>query len=143
MATYNAVNYDVAENYDPSADSKLAQGLWGGKVRVQVDTYIINGKAAGTVINVAKLPKGSTFLEGLVVFEGLGTGVTLAMGDADDTDRYLAAASAASAGSLDCRAITGVGHSVTEDTTIFLTTGGATTASADKKIKTIIFYSLE
>ena len=143
MATVNGDNYDVAVNFDPSADSKLAQGVWGGKVRVQVDEYTINAKASGTIINVAKLPKGATFLTALIVHDGLGSGVTLAYGDSGDADRYLAAASAASAGSIECRALTGAGHSVTADTILYLTTGGATTASSDKTIKVITLYSLE
>ena len=143
MATYNGDNYDVAENFDPSADSKLGQGIWGGKVRAQVDTYTINAKAAGTVINVAKLPKGATFLRGLIVTDGLGSGVTLKLGDSGDDDRYLTATSAASAGALEANAIAGIGYTVSADTTLFLTTGGATTASSNKTIKTVILYSLE
>lgn len=143
MATYNGDNYDVAENFDPSSDSELAKGLWGGKVRVQVDTYTINGAASGTVINVAKLPKGATFLRGLIVTDGLGSGVTLKLGDSGDDDRYLAATSAASAGTIEANALAGIGYSVSDDTTLFLTTGGATTASSNKTIKTVILYSLE
>ena len=143
MATYNADNYDVAENFDPTTDSNLGQGIWGGKVRVQVDSYTINAKASGTVINVAKLPKGATFLRGLIVTDGLGSGVTVKLGDSGDDDRYMAATSVASAGAVEANAIAGVGYSLSSDTTLFLTTGGATTVSSDKTIKTVILYSLE
>ena len=143
MATYNGDNYDVAENFDPSSDSNLGQGLWGGKVRVQVENYTINAKASGSIINVAKLPKGAVFLTALVVTDGLGSGVTLTLGDSGDADRYLAATSAASAGAIECQAIAGIGYQMTDDTTIYLTTGGATTASSNKSIKMFILYSLE
>jgi len=143
MAEYNGDNYDIAENFDPSSDSKLAQGKWGGKVRVQIDTYTINAKASGTVINVAKMPKGAHFLTALIIHEALGASVTLAYGDSGDADRYLAATSAASAGNIECRKIDGAGYKFTSDTTLFLTTGGATTASADRVIKVITLYSLE
>ena len=143
MATYNGDNYDVAENFDPSSENKLDRGLWGGKVRVQADSYTINAKASGTVINIAKLPKGAVFVGGLVVTDGLGSGVTIACGDSGDADRYLAAASVASAGAVEMQAIAGIGHQMTDDTIITLTTGGATTASSDKTIKTFILYSLE
>lgn len=143
MATVYGDNFDVAVNFDPSSDSKLAQGKWGGKVRVQVDTYTINAAAAGTVIDVAKLPKGATFLTALIVTEGLGTGVTLTLGDSGDADRYLAAASAATAGAIECQAIEGIGYNLTADTVLFLTTAGATTTASDKDIKIITLYSLE
>ena len=143
MATYNADNYDVAENFDPASDSELAKGLWGGKVRVQVDTYTINAKASGTLINVGKLPKGATFLRGIIVTDGLGTGVTLQLGDSGDDDRYMAATSAASAGALEANALAGIGYSVSADTDVVLKTGGATTAASNKTIKTVILYSLE
>jgi len=147
MATINGDNYDVAVDFDPSADDKLVQGLWNGKVRVQMETYTINAKAAGTVINVAKLPKGATFIIGLIVHEALGGGVTLAMGDSAtddvDTDRYMEATSAATAGDLDAKAFAGVGYTALEDLTLYLTTAGATTAVADRVIKVMTMFSLE
>ena len=142
MATVYGDNYDVAVNYDPASDSRLGQGVWGGNVRVQYDTYTLNATASGTIINVAKLPKGAMFIKGLIVNEALGSSVTLTYGDSGDADRYLAAASAASAGTIDCVAKAGVGHSMTADTVLYLTTGGATTASSDKVVQVITFYSV-
>ena len=147
MATVNGDNYSVAADFDPSADSKLVQGLWNGKVRCQMDEYTINAKAAGTVINIAKLPKGATFIAGIIVHEALGGGVTLAMGDSAtddvDADRYMEATSAATAGNLDAKAFAGVGYTALEDLTLYLTTAGATTAVADRVIKTFTLFSLE
>ena len=147
MATINGDNYDVAVDFDPSADDKLVQGLWNGKVRVQMETYTINAKAAGTVINVAKLPKGATFIRAAIDHQALGGSVTLAMGDSAtddvDADRYLVATSAATAGSIAANAYTGVGYTALEDLTIDLTTAGGTTAAADRVIKVSTIFSLE
>lgn len=143
MATINGNNYDVAVNFDPSSDNKLAQGIWGGKVRVQVDEVTVNDASQDDVINIANIPQKATFLQAIIIHEDLGSGVTLQMGDSGDDDRYLAATAAATAGVIEARALTGVGHSVSADTTLFLKIGGADTTAADKDIKVITFYSLE
>ena len=142
MATVYGDNYDVAVNYDPASDSRLGQGIWGGNVRVQFDKYTLNATATGTIIDVAKLPKGAMFIQAIIVNEALGSGVTLTYGDSGDVDRYLASTSAASAGTINCLATTGVGYSTTADTVLYLTTGGATTTSSDKVVYIMTMYSL-
>jgi len=137
MATVNGNNYG---NIGATGDvSLVARGLWNSNILVQCDEYEASSTASGTVINVAYLPKGAKFLGGKIIHDALGTGVTLQVGDSGDDDRYLAAASAASAGTLNIEKIDGFQHEMTADTTIFLKTGGATAAGT---IKTIIFYSL-
>jgi len=141
MASVKGVNYTKQEN--PVSANILDSGVWGGKVRVQYDEYTANALANGSDISVAKLPKGAIFLQAIIIHEDLGTSVTLQMGDSGDDDRYLAASAADTAGVLEARAKTGVGHKMTADTTIFLKTGGADTTGADKKIQVITFYVVE
>jgi hypothetical protein len=139
----NGENYEIAENFNPASESLIASALWGGKVRVQIDKKTVNAIEANSTIKVGKLPKGACFLAALIRHEALGTGVTLQLGDGDSADRYLAAASAATAGVLRADALGGLGYQVSADTDIVIKTGSATTASANKKINTVILYSLE
>lgn len=102
MATVNAVNYALGST--PYGTNIIDASLQGGKVRFIYDYYEAASLATATTINVARLPKGAVVLPlSFIMHDALGSGVTLAVGDDDDTtaadaDRYLAAADAASAG---------------------------------------------
>jgi len=139
MATVMGTNYTKIADPKPGSNV-LAAKYWGGKVRVQYDNYTCSSTAAGTVINVAKLPKGAVFLFAIISHAALGSGVTLQMGDSGDDDRYLAATSAASAGQIIATAQAGVGYEMTADTTIFVKTAGGT---ADGLIEVLTFYAVE
>lgn len=139
----NGVNYEIAENFDPATEAILAKGLWGGKLRVCVDNKTVNAIEADSTINIAKLPKGATFLFALIRHGALGTSVTLKLGDSGVADRYMAAVASATAGVKRADAIAGFGYSVTAETIIVLKTAGATTASSDIDIKTEVFYTVE
>ena len=106
---------------------------WDGRVVVQTDTFTFASHATGTEVVVGVLKKGEVFLGAEIENAALGSGVTLQLGDAGDDDRYLAAASAASAGTIRARRAgtnLGMHYKATADTPIILTTGGAAATGA-------------
>lgn len=139
----NGENYEIAENFNPASESILAKGLWSGKLRVCVDKKTVNAIEANSTINIAKLPKGATFLFALIRHGALGTSVKLQLGDSGVADRYMAAIASAAAGVKRADAIAGFGYSVTDETIIVLKTTEATTASSDIAIVTEVFYTVE
>jgi hypothetical protein len=125
---------------------KLMPREFYGRVRVAAGTY--TGKstdAAGTVIRLARLPKGARLLPQSKVYFAAGQGATttVKVGDEKDDDRYFAAAApGASAVSkeLDADALTG--YVLTEEMYIILTTGVAALAD-DVLIGFVLFWVLD
>lgn len=105
-------------------------------------TATFNTETNGTVYEIGHLPKGVTVLSAAVYHGALGASTTLKLGDVTDDDRYIAAASSATAGKL---AMTdtlagGVGYKVA-DSNVILTLGGADTAASDQAVLVIIEYA--
>ena len=129
MVTVNSVNY--AKALDPSSDNVLAGGTYGGRVRVQQDTYTMASTASGTVIRIAKLPAGAIVLGVTINHAALGSGVTLAIGYGASGAEFQGATLSAAAGQL---VSTLLGNYVVGtadgDDVIIVTTGGATGTGA-------------
>ena len=102
-----------------------------------------NTETVASTIEVARIPKGASIDPSSVVhFEAMGGSATFAFGDGDDADRYKAAASCVSAGSLFFDRILGMGYEVgtaDDDEVIYITTAGSTLAD-DKEIHGYIQY---
>lgn len=114
---------------DPTTSNTLGRGLFGGKVRVAVDSYEASALASGSTIAVGPtLAVGDKVLGVRLSTDALGTGVTITIGDAGSATRYSGAVTCTSAvtGSFLTPA-DGVGYTVTgtNDTIILLTTGVA------------------
>jgi len=141
MAAVKGVNmtkYDAGG----SGDNYIAGGEHNTGVLCQMDSYEAAALASGSTIDIAELPEGAKIVGILLAFDALGTGVTLAVGDADDTDRYISAASAASLGNLNTLRVDGLKRAIgtsTNDSRIQVLTGGA---SATGTIKSIVLYTL-
>lgn len=128
-------NYTKALSPTPAT---LMGAEWDGRVIAQTDNFTFASHASGTEVTVGVLKKDEVFLGAEIDTAALGSGVTLQLGDADDNDRYMAAASAASAGTLRARRSgsgLGLHYKATEDTPIVLKTGGA---AATGLVKTTI-----
>jgi|SRR3990167_4970100 len=145
MATVKAVNRTLADATD--WDHTLKPGKFGGHVSVMVDTYEASALPSGDVIEMGgDLPIGAQVLDVIVKHDALGGSVTLAVGDAEDTDRYIAATAASSAGALRATLADGAEYEVdnttpsTPDTQVLVTIGGA---SATGTIKLIVLYTFE
>lgn len=105
-------------------------------------TDATNGALAqNDTVLVATLPKGAVPIGGKILFEALGTGVTLAVGVSGTAGAYLAATSAASAGSaaLFATIALGAGVQLTAATDVIITVAGAA-PDADKTIFGYIEY---
>ena len=113
------------------------------KIRVQFDTFEASSLASGSDISVARLPSGAKVYDVAIHHDALGSGVTLAVGDSADADRYITATAAANAGVISMHndgAIDGVGFEQTAETDILITTGGS---AATGTIKCMVFYVVE
>jgi len=140
MASVKGTNFTNA-TADPVVNTDSSE--WSGKVRVQYDVYEASSLASGSDISVAKLPKGAKVYDVVIHHDALGSGVTLAVGDSSDADRYITATAAATAGKVvmsEDGAIGGVAYEQTAETDILITTGGGT---ATGKIKCMVFYAVE
>lgn len=93
-------DYKGAEltNVDAGTDLSNQGTRLGGKLRCAMALYEATAVAATKTIEMIRLPKGATVVDGYITADALGTGVTLAVGgqDQDDTnandeDKYLAA----------------------------------------------------
>lgn len=100
-----------------------------GVLQVIRDSYEAAALASGSTIALGvPVPRGARFAGFDVWHDALGTDVTLALGDAADDDRFMAAAAAATAGNLNASengVIGGIGYQFTADTQLYLKTGGA------------------
>jgi hypothetical protein len=140
MASVKGVNFtNITSTPVVNTASKEAYG----KLRVTYDTYEASSLASGSDISVARLPKGATVYDVVIHHDALGSGVTLAVGDSSDADRYIAATAAATAGKVimsEDGAIDGFAYEQTAETDVLITTGGG---AATGTIKVAVIYSVE
>ena len=140
MASVKGVNFtNITATPQVNADSSE----WTGKLRVQFDSFEASSLASGSDISVARLPKGAKVWDVVIMHDALGSGVTLAVGDSADADRYVTATAAANAGVISMHndgAIDGFGFEQTAETDVLITTGGGT---ANGTIKIKIVYAVE
>lgn len=141
MATQNGTNY--AKAVDPSPSNILDPGLNGARVRAIFETFTFAGESAGEVIRIGKLPVGAQPIMVILNHAAMGSGVTFKVGDAQDSDRYLAAVSVSSAGQK--FGTIGIGDEVTgdqsnDDQIVLLTTAGA---AATGKVDSVILYTTD
>lgn len=142
MASVLGVNATKAA--DPSPSNILDPGTLGGKVRVLVDSYEAAALAAASDITVGRdLPAGAIVVGVKISTDALGAGVTVEVGDSDDSDRYVAAVDCTAATETDAVLVDGLGYVIgtnTGDETILITTGvGAATGT----ISIVVFYVTE
>lgn len=117
----------------------IARGLWNSLILVQADEYEAAALAADSTIKIAKLPKDTKILNVILFFDALGAGVTLSVGYTGAATKYINAASAASAGKAEMTSVDGAQDTLTTNTDIIITTGGA---AATGTIKSVILFSL-
>lgn len=87
MATGNSDIY--AKQADPKMGNRVAASLVSAAVLFATAKYTMTGsEAAADIINIVKLPQGTTIIPGLcsVTGDGIATTATLDVGDDDDSD---------------------------------------------------------
>ena len=121
-----AVNVDAAEAH--------------GRMRVWYDSFEASSTASADTITFARMPKGATIWQVRVVADALGSSVTIKVGDASDTARFISATTMNTANLVtETNAIDGVGYNYTAQTDLIATVGGA---AATGTIKFMVFYTL-
>ena len=121
-----------------SPDSRC-EAEYGGRVKVTHDTYTFASAASGFTVQVGVLKPGEVYVDGFIHGGDLGSATTLILGDAGDTDRYLAATVFTTANQVTaCRKAEGLGYknSTAVDIPIYLTTG---VEEATGSVEVVIF----
>ena len=102
---------------------------------------VVNAATATTVLEMAPIPANSVIGNLRAAFEALGTGVTIDIGyktaSTTDATYFGAAVAAAAAGD---HTFSGLPLETTEQATLIVTIGGATTTAADKLIWVVPEY---
>lgn len=93
-------------------------------------TVVAGGEAIADTVNLCVLPANCEVVGLDCITDGLGTSVTLKIGDSGDTDRYMMATAFASAEDSGKLAFSGMRYRPTAAATVFGTyAGGAATAA--------------
>lgn len=105
-----------------------------------VSTYEASSTASGDVIQMCKVQSGVTVIDAFLVFDDLSGGTTtLAVGDGDTTDRFIAATTASSgAGSA---RMTKFPYTYAADDTIDVVIAGGTAATGT--ITLVVYMTAE
>lgn len=126
-------------------DSKLGTTEFGGRVREIHGTVTTTNGAAGTVIELARLPKGARLLpHSMIHFEaGQNASLTVKVGDALDDDRYLAAVAPGASATSKNLSENVLNDYVCPEETMLIATTGAQAMTANKKITFDLFYVVD
>lgn len=128
----------------PTASNRLYPEQFGGRVRCARGKITPGTEAAGTVINLVKLPKGARVLPLSSLFLEAGQTATLkiAVGDAASATRYYpATATGASAVTIPLAGAAAAPYALADDGWIFITT--SVEALAAKYIAFEILYVID
>lgn len=143
MATYQS---NIMVKQTGSNAGKLKPSEFGGRVRVVHGSITPDSAyASGSVIELARLPKGARLLPiSQLHFEaGQGATMTVKVGDSADDDRYFAAAApGANAASISLAANALGDYTLPEEDVIKVTTGTAALTSG-KKIAFDLYYVID
>lgn len=122
-----------------SGDNVIPQGYYNSNEQIITDSFEASTLVATSTIEMGELPVGAKVVSIDVTHDALGTGVTIAIGDAVSAGRYKAATAAATAGTVGDILADGVAYQIIETTKTPLITIG--TASATGTIKWVIRYT--
>mgnify|MGYP001326746899 CR=1 FL=1 len=102
----------------------LSPGMWGGRLKVAMDTYSAASLPAGSTIVTVRVPKGAVVVSGYVAYSALGTGTKVSVGNSSVADKYLGATSTTAAGLTHLNKVDALGVRLNEDEDIVLTISG-------------------
>lgn len=143
MATYQS---NIMVKQTGSNAGKVSPAELGGRVRVVHGEFIPGSAlAAGSVIELARIPKGARVLPlSQIHFEaGQNASLTVKVGDSADDDRYFAAAApGANATTINLNA-NRLGHYVLPTEDVIKMTTGAQSLASGKKIFFDLFYVID
>lgn len=136
MTTVNSTTY-AAQSAGKIA---VSAGIMNTSLKVISGDYTASSTASGTIINLCELPENAVIHDVILDVAALGASSTVKVGDGNDDDRYIAAASTASATTLRA-GVGGKGYRVgtnSGDNLLKATTGGASTTG---KIHFTVLYA--
>lgn len=144
MSEVKGVNRTKMDTATPA--DRLTPGEFDGRVKVMIDSYEAAALANGSSIDVGGiLPTGAKVLEIVLTCDALGSSVTLAVGDDEDTSRYITATAMNTANKVTrINAIDGRSYPVdltdtsNPDNQVVITVGGA---AATGSIKIEIYFT--
>ena len=143
MANYQS---NIMTKQTGSNAGKLLPSEFGGRVRVVHGSIVPDSAyASGSVLELARLPKGARILPiSQLHFEaGQSASKTISVGDSGDNDRYFAAKSpGASAVSVALNANVHGDYTLQEEDVIIATVGGAA-LTANKKIYFDLYFVVD
>lgn len=134
---------DVATKQNSDSTKTVPQEV-GGRVRVAHGVITPGTEAAGTIVNLVKLPQGARILpnSNLRIEAGQNANITIKVGDSADDDRYLAAvAMGASAATIALARNAATPYSLAAENWILITS--AVDAFTAKYIAFEIFYVID
>jgi len=139
------INRTIMDAITPS--TVLDPGFAGGNVRCMIDYYTGTTAEAGDTLTVemgGDLPKGAKVVG--VTIQCAATGITIDVGDAADTDRYISTAAASQASYID-NVLAGAGYEILTDPTDATPTNQIlmTLSNSHAAVQTclIVFYTVE
>jgi len=144
MAYGQGVNKAIIDGITPA--TILDPGQMGGVVRVMTDEYTGTAAEAGDTLTVEmcdELPLGARVVG--VTINCPATGITIDVGDAEDTDRYISAAAASTVSYCD-NVTAAINYKVdmttatTPDNQVLMTMSGSCAAV---KVQLAVFYVVE
>ena len=139
MATVKGVSYTKVTN--APVELILPRDMHG-RVRVMYDTYEASALANPSTIQLLKMPQAARVIDFKIWHDAMGSGTTLAFGDASDIDRFAVAAASTSAGikvPLIGVIDTFAGYTYTAETVVSLTlAGGAGTGTIHAYIMYVV-----
>lgn len=135
----------MAERFSPfdgyrAAGSLVPAGYISGKLRVLAGEYDAINLPAGESVMLGWLPEGGLVLDARIWTQGLGAGVTVALGDDGDDDRYITASAVSGAGRIEMNAVDGFLYRAPKRHCVKLKSAGA---AASGPIKVMLIYALE
>ena len=145
MATKNST-LAVVQGVRGNDVSKLMPTDWAGRVRIATGFYAPEeADAAGTVINLAKLPAGARVLPSSKLYFEAGQDATLTVkvGDSGDDDRYLAAVVVGATASTVALSANALNNTLLDKEQFITLTTGVAALTAEKTISFEIFYVID
>lgn len=129
---------------------KVKANTWHARKRIAYGEIELSAVETGSTLNMVRVPAGAKIFDGKLMWDGLGSGVTLSVGDASNTARFLPAVAAATmsgtvstcgrfhvVGAVASAHSTGCGYEYSCDALITVTTGGGT---ATGTVKLLVEY---
>lgn len=126
MATHNSALYTKLDVNKYLGDARDR----GGRAVPIPFEHAASSDTTSDIVNLATLPANCEVVGLECITDGLGTSVTLALGDSGDVDRLMVATAMATSGNRGTLAVTGMRYRPTADTIVYATIAGANLTDA-------------